>query len=155
TEFTRRSVVTGAAAVATTAVPLQGYVPTWAAAPPVGRQAPAFYRLKVGDFELTQISDGTRTGPMPEGYVTNVSKDRVLAAAEAAYMPKGQIVTSFNPIIINTGSKLVLIDTGFGPGFAPTVGLLPTNMAAAGIDPKQIDIVIISHLHIDHISGLR
>jgi glyoxylase-like metal-dependent hydrolase (beta-lactamase superfamily II) len=70
-------------------------------------------------------------------------------------MPKGSIVAPFNPVVVNTGAKLVLIDTGYGPGLGPTVGLLPTTLAAAGIDPKTIDIVLISHLHGDHILGLK
>jgi glyoxylase-like metal-dependent hydrolase (beta-lactamase superfamily II) len=126
-----------------------------AATPAAGKQAPALYRAKLGDFEITQIADGARTFPMPDTFVKNVSKDQALAAAEAAYMPKGQVPVPFNPIIINTGSKLVLIDTGYGPGITPSVGLLPTNMAAAGIDPKTIDLVILSHLHPDHINGVK
>ena len=70
-------------------------------------------------------------------------------------MPKGSIIAPFNPIVVNTGAKLVLIDTGYGPGIAPTVGLLPATLAAAGIDPKAIDIVLISHMHGDHILGLK
>ena len=66
----------------------------------------------------------------------NVRNEQVLAAAEAAYMPKGSIIAPFNPIVVNTGAKLVLIDTGYGPGIAPTVGLLPLTLAAAGIDPE-------------------
>jgi len=114
TELTRRSLVTGAiAASATTALaPLQA-TPAHAAAPAAGRQAPGFYRYKVGSFECTSINDGARTFPMPDGFVRNVSKDEALAAAEANYMPKGMIMVPFNPQIINTGSKLVLIDTGY------------------------------------------
>ena len=122
--------------------------------PPLGKQAPGFYRYKVGDFELTQIADGARTFPMPDGFVKNVPKDQALAAAEAAYMPKGMITVPFNPLVINTGSKLVLIDAGYGPNQG-TAGQLPVNMAAAGIDPKAIDIVVLSHLHPDHINGIK
>jgi glyoxylase-like metal-dependent hydrolase (beta-lactamase superfamily II) len=70
-------------------------------------------------------------------------------------MPKGMVTIPFNPVLINTGSKLVLIDAGYGPGVAPSVGLLPAHMAAAGIDPKSIDIVVLSHLHPDHINGIK
>src|SRR5674476_1391737 len=59
------------------------------------------------------------------------------------------------PQVINTGSRLVLTDTGYGPGIAPSVGLLPAGMAAAGIDPKAIDVVVLSHLHPDHINGVK
>src|SRR5262245_26763384 len=157
TELSRRQLLAGAAtAGAATAIGLQfATPPARAAAPPAARQAPAFYRTKVGDFEVTQIADGARTFPMPDGFVRNVPKEQALAAAEAAYMPKGMVTVPFNPVVINTGSKLVLIDTGFGPGVAPSVGLLAQNMAAAGIDPKSIDIVVLSHLHPDHANGIR
>ena len=149
--LTRRAMLAGAGAIAT--VPFAGS--SRAAAPAVGRQAPGVYRYSVGTYECTSINDGARTFPMPDWYVKNVSKDEALAAAEAAYFPKGQITVPFNPQLINTGSKLVLIDAGYGPGIAPSVGLLPANLVAAGIDPKVIDIVVLSHLHPDHINGLK
>jgi len=155
-ELTRRSLLTTAAAVSAAAImPAAASSAARAATPAGGRQAPGFYRYKVGDFELTQIADGARTFPMPDGFVRNIPKEQALAAAEAAYMPKGQVTVPFNPVIVNTGSKVVLIDTGYGPGIGPTVGLLPTNMAAAGIDPRAIDIVVLSHLHPDHINGVK
>ena len=152
-QLTRRSIMTGVAAAAV--APLAFGRPAHAAAPAAGKQAPAYYRYKVGDYELTQISDGGRTIPMPDGFVRNIPKEQVLAAAEAAYMPKGQVTITFNPVVINTGSKLVLIDTGFPPGAGPTMGLFQSNLAAAGIDAKAIDIVVLSHLHPDHINGIR
>src|SRR6266545_7012208 len=141
TEWTRRHILTGAVAAT--------------AAPPAGKQAPSFYRSKLGDFEITVVNDGARAIPLPASFVRNVPNEQVLAAAEAAYMPKGSIIAPFNPIVVNTGAKLVLIDTGYGPGIAPTVGLLPATLAAAGIDPKSIDIVLISHMHGDHVLGLK
>ncbi len=156
TEFDRRHVLTGAlAATAATALTPFAVAPARAAAPLAGKQAPSFYRSKLGDFEITVVNDGARAIPLPPTFVRNVAIDQVLAVAEAAYMPKGSIVAPFNPIVVNTGAKLVLIDTGYGPGIAPTVGLLPSTLAAAGIDPKSIDIVLISHMHGDHILGLK
>ncbi len=156
TEFNRRHVLTGAlAATAATALPPFAAAPAHAAAPLAGKQAPSFYRSKLGDFEITVVNDGARAIPLPASFVRNVPNEQVLAAAEAAYMPKGSIVAPFNPIVVNTGGKLVLIDTGYGPGIAPTVGLLPLTLAAAGIDPKAIDMVLISHMHGDHILGLK
>ena len=156
THLTRRTLLSAAAASTASAItPWQVTAPVHAAAPAAHKQAPGFYRYKVGSFECTSINDGARTFPMPEGFVKNVDKDQALAAAEEAYMPKGMVTIPFNPQIINTGSKLVLIDTGYGPGIAPTVGLLPQGMAAAGIDANGIDIVVLSHLHPDHINGLK
>jgi glyoxylase-like metal-dependent hydrolase (beta-lactamase superfamily II) len=155
TTLSRRQLLTGAAtAGAITAIGLPFAAPGRAAAPAAGRQAPAFYRAKVGDFEVTQISDGHFIRPVA-GFVSNIPAEQALAAAEAAYMPKGMVTVPFNPVVINTGSKLVLIDAGYGPGVAPSVGLLPAHMAAAGIDPKSIDIVVLSHLHPDHINGIK
>jgi glyoxylase-like metal-dependent hydrolase (beta-lactamase superfamily II) len=96
---------------------------------------------------------------MPDTFVTNVPKARALAAADDAYMPKGMVTVPFNPQLINTGSKLILIDTGNGiANFGPTkgaVGRTLQNLAAAGVDPKSIDVVLLSHLHPDHTNGIR
>jgi len=156
TALTRRHVLAGAAAAsAATALTPIAATPARAAAPFGGTQAPSYYRSKLGDFEITVVSDGARAIPLPPKFVNNISNEEVLAAAAAAYMPEGSIIAPFNPIVVNTGAKLVLIDTGYGPGLGPTVGLLPATLAAAGIDPKAIDIVLISHMHGDHILGLK
>jgi hypothetical protein len=153
TELTRRHVLAGAAAIA--AAPLAATSSTHAAAPQIGKQAPNYYRSKLGDFEITVLSDGARAIPLPPTFVRNVKIEDVLKVAEAAYMPKGTVFAPFNPMVVNTGAKLVLIDTGYGPGVAPTVGLLPQTLSAAGFDPKSVDIVLISHMHGDHINGLK
>jgi glyoxylase-like metal-dependent hydrolase (beta-lactamase superfamily II) len=146
--LSRRALLAGAASVATT--------PAFAAAPVAGVQAPGFYRSKLGDFELTQIADGAATFPIPDGFVANVPKDKVIAAAARAFLAApGQVRVPFSPLLINTGSKLVLIDTGYGPNIGPVVGHLPKNLAAAGITPDMIDTVIISHIHPDHTNGLK
>jgi glyoxylase-like metal-dependent hydrolase (beta-lactamase superfamily II) len=129
------------------------------AAPPAGAQAPGFYRYKVGSFECTSINDGARSFPMPDSFVTNVPKAEALAAADAAYMPPGMVTVPFNPQLINTGGKLVLIDSGNGIAtFEPTkgaVGRTLQNLAAAGVDANSIDVVLMSHLHPDHTNGIR
>jgi glyoxylase-like metal-dependent hydrolase (beta-lactamase superfamily II) len=156
TELTRRALVSGAAAAAIAATATAGSAPVRAAAAPAGKQAPGFYRYKVGSFECTSINDGANVFPMPDTFVRNVPKEQALAAAEAAYMPKGMVVVPFNPQLINTGSKLAVVDVGFGPGGSnPRVGHLVANMAAAGVDPKAVDIVVLSHLHPDHVNGIK
>jgi glyoxylase-like metal-dependent hydrolase (beta-lactamase superfamily II) len=153
TMMTRRAALLGGASLALA----PSFVPTaQAAAPVAGKQAPGFYRYKVGEYECTSLSDGANTFALPDNWVRNVSKDQAIKAAEEAYMPKGMVTVPFNPQIINTGSKLVLFDTGFGPGGSnPRIGLLTANMQAAGIDPKSIDIVALSHLHPDHANGVK
>ncbi|MBH5371342.1 MBL fold metallo-hydrolase [Bradyrhizobium glycinis] len=159
TDLNRRHLLTGAAALSAAAVTGFGSTTANASVPPTGTQAPGFYRYKVGSFECTSINDGARTFPMPEKFVVNIPKDEALAAGEAAYMPKGMVTVPFNPQLINTGSKLVLIDTGNGiANFEPSkgaVGRTLQNLAAAGIEPKSVDIVLLSHLHPDHTNGIR
>jgi glyoxylase-like metal-dependent hydrolase (beta-lactamase superfamily II) len=160
THLSRRDLLAGAAATgaATALTPLATSI-AGAAVPPAGAQAPGFYRYKVGSFECTSINDGARSFPMPDTFVTNVPKAKALEAAGAAYMPQGMVTVPFNPQLINTGGKLVLIDTGNGvANLEPTkgaVGRTLQNLAAAGIDAKSIDVVLLSHLHPDHTNGIR
>ena len=159
-DLSRRHLLAGAAAAgAASALTPFGAFTARAAVPPAGAQAPGFYRYKVGSFECSSINDGARSFPMPDTFVTNVPKDDALAAAEAAYMPKGMVTVPFNPQLINTGSKLILIDCGNGiAALEPTKGAAGRtlqNLAAAGIDPKSIDVVLMSHLHPDHTNGIR
>lgn len=159
TDLNRRHLLAGAATFGAAAV--TGFGPTVANAsvPQAGTQAPGFYRYKVGSYECTSINDGARTFPMPDKFVVNAPKEEALAAGEAAYMPKGMVTVPFNPQLINTGSKLVLIDTGNGvANLEPSkgaVGRTLQNLQAAGVDPKSIDVVLLSHLHPDHTNGIR
>src|SRR3979409_438020 len=160
TDLNRRHLLAGAvAAGAVTAFTPFATTPSRPAVPPAGAQAPGFYRYKVGAYECTSINDGARSFPMPDTFGTNLPKTAALPAAEAAYMPKGMVTVPFNPQLINTGSKLILIDTGNGvAAFEPSkgaVGRTLQNLAAAGVDPKSIDIVLLSHLHPDHTNGIR
>lgn len=151
-QLNRRGLLTGTAAViGAAALPAAAR----ATAPLSGTQAPGFYRIKLGTYEVTILNDGARTFPLPDTFVSNASKDQALRAAADAFMPDGKITVPFNPTLINTGSKLVLIDTGNGPSPDGAVGRLFANLAAAGVKPEQIDLVVISHMHPDHINGLR
>src|SRR5436853_7500946 len=90
--------------------------------------------------------------------VSNVPKDEVQKALSAAHVEPGMFYNPYNPVVVNTGSKLVLIDCGQGEaGFTQSkgaVGQLMTNVAAAGFRPEDFDTVIISHYHGDHGNGL-
>src|SRR5713226_4318181 len=148
----------GTAAAAAVMSPRSIVAPAHAAAPPTGKQAPGFYRYKLGSYEITVVTDGARLFPLSDAYVTNAKKDEVNGALEAAHLPRDTVTHVFNPIVVNTGSKLIAIDTGYGPAEAAkpnsTYGQYQQNLAAAGIDVKSIDMVIISHYHQDHVDGV-
>lgn len=120
--------------------------------------AQGFYRYKVGDITVIAVSDGFRAAPLADGFVLNAPKDEVNAALETAGLPRDQMTTIFTPTVIEAGGKRVLIDTGMGEAAAKqpnaTFGFLMQNLAAAGFAPKDIDVVVISHFHPDHVNGL-
>ncbi|HEY9214260.1 MAG TPA: MBL fold metallo-hydrolase [Ancylobacter sp.] len=163
THFSRRELLAGAASLpALAALPSLAILgSTLGASPahaqtPTGQQVPGIYRFKVGDVELTAVNDGARIGPIADGFVKNATRDQINTALEAAFLPKDQLNSQFNPLLINTGGKLVLIDTGNGPQAGnSTVGKLIANLAWAGVKPSDIGTVVISHFHGDHINGLR
>src|SRR5258707_1479399 len=155
-ELTRRHALASAAAIAAT--PLLPSVPVRAAAPVADKQAPSFYRYKVGDVQVTVVSDGKNVFKLEDSFITNAKKDEVSAALEKAFLPRDMFTIYFAPLVINTGGKLVVLDTGNG-ALAKTNskganGLFADNMAAAGFDPKAVDMVVISHFHGDHVNGL-
>jgi glyoxylase-like metal-dependent hydrolase (beta-lactamase superfamily II) len=122
-----------------------------ARAPMVKTQAPGYHRLMVGDFEVTVLSDGTANLPVLD--LLKGDKTRVANALRRSFLAD-QVETSFNAYLVNTGDKLVLIDTGAGALFGPTLGNLTKNLRAAGYRPEQVDEVYISHMHPDHVGGL-
>jgi glyoxylase-like metal-dependent hydrolase (beta-lactamase superfamily II) len=153
----RRAFLAASAAFGT-AITAMPPAPASAAAPQSGKQAPAFYRYKVGSIEITVVNDGVSRMPITDDFVGNASKTDVQAALDAAFQPKDFYAGPYNPIVINTGSKLALVDTGTGEAaFTSSNGLngrLLLNLAAAGFDPKDFDVVILSHYHGDHINGV-
>ena len=158
-KMSRRHVLAGAASLAAlpATVPLLAAGTSSAAAQTAsGQQVPSLYRYKIGDIEVTAVNDGMRTFPLPDGFVRNASREEVNSALELAFQPKDTMSIQFNPLLINNGGKLTLIDTGNGPqpGNA-TVGRLQANLAWAGVKPADIGTVVISHFHGDHINGLR
>lgn len=122
-----------------------------AAAPQVKTQAPGYYRMMLGDFEITALSDGTVELPFDK--LLNIKPDQLNKALSRAAL-KVPVESSVNAFLINTGSKLVLVDTGAGNLFGPTLGKLQASLKAAGYQPEQVDAVVITHLHPDHLGGL-
>ena len=134
---------------------LAGAMPAFAKAPMLGTQAPYFHRFKFGNAEATVVSDG----PLPLGDPTQaflgLTKDEIARQLDSNFLPLANAVLEQNALIINTGDKLVLFDTGMGSAkdFGPTTGKLLTSIKQAGIDTKDIDAVVMSHAHIDHLGG--
>jgi glyoxylase-like metal-dependent hydrolase (beta-lactamase superfamily II) len=127
-------------------------IEAFAAAPMVKTQAPAYYRVMLGDVEVTALSDGTVALPMDK-LLTNIKPEVLKRALANSYLTV-PLETSVNGFLINTGSKLVLIDTGAGTLFGPTLGKLVTNLKAAGYQPEQVDEIYLTHMHPDHVGGL-
>ena len=115
------------------------------------------HRYTLGDIAVTVLSDGFRKVP-PDNYLANATKDELVATLAAAGLPTDHMRNTYAPIMLETGAKRVLIDTGNGEAmFAQSKGergRLQHNLAAAGIDRNIIDLVVISHFHADHVNGL-
>ena len=123
-----------------------------AAGPMVKTQAPGYYRIMVGEIEVTALSDGTVALPMAK-LLTNTTPEASEKALARVYL-KSPVETSVNAYLVNTGSKLVLIDTGAAGLFGPTLGKMLSNLKAAGYSPEQVDEIYITHMHPDHVGGL-
>ncbi|MEY9626190.1 MBL fold metallo-hydrolase [Sinorhizobium fredii] len=150
--LTRRGLIKSAAALVAAGTVSGGFTPALAKAPFQPFQAPGFYRMKLGNFELTALSDGTIPLPLPELY-TNTDAEDARRALAAAFMGT-PTDTSVNAFLVNTGDRLVLIDAGTGAYLDGALGELVANLEAAGYKADQIDDIILTHIHTDHSGGL-
>ena len=148
-ELTRRDLLAGSAAAAVAGGPVL------AAAPKAATQAPGVYRHKLGDYQLTALYDGLWPVKIDDSFIRNSSRADVNKALAAAFLPPNILPVSFTVLLVNTGSKLVLIDCGTAGQVADTAGFMMANLAVAGVDPAAIDTIVISHFHPDHIDGIK
>lgn len=150
---TRRQTVLGLSA--SSALLATTGLPALAGAPMQGPIRPQVRRFQLGAFEVTTILDGTWVADEPH---TIFGEDQepadVAALAEAHFLPADKVENPFVPTLINTGNELVLFDTGNGEARRPERGHLRALLAAAGYTPEQVDIVVLTHFHGDHIGGL-
>jgi glyoxylase-like metal-dependent hydrolase (beta-lactamase superfamily II) len=129
--------------------------PASAAAPQAGAQAPGFYRFKVGEIEVTLVNDGAAARPLNDQFVRNAPLADVQAALTAAFQPTDTLTIPFTTAVLNTGRQLVMVDSGNGEMGAPGTGRWMENFRAAGYAPEQVDLIVVSHFHGDHINGIR
>lgn len=132
-----------------------GMAPALAAAPMAGPARPDHYRFTLGQFEVTTINDGAiqLDGPHPI-FGENQSADAVKAVAEANFLPADRMEIGFTPVVVNTGAALVVFDSGNGARRRPNAGNLAAALGRAGYSPGQVDVVVLTHFHPDHIGGL-
>jgi glyoxylase-like metal-dependent hydrolase (beta-lactamase superfamily II) len=152
-ELSRRAVLSGLAAATASGLAQ----PAMAIAPMANAQVPAAYRFKLGGFECTVVSDGPlRLGTFSAETFKGYTQERIDEILADNFLDKNNFVVEQNALVVNTGGKLVLIDTGIGfrQVYGPRSGRLLTNLRAAGIDPASIDVIAVSHAHPDHVWGL-
>jgi glyoxylase-like metal-dependent hydrolase (beta-lactamase superfamily II) len=140
------------ALLASASAPVHAAIPDGAERVLQRKQAPAFYRMQLGEFEITALSDGTVPLPLDK-MMSHITPDEVrkLLAESFESLP---VETSINAYLINTGSKLLLVDAGAGTLFRGHGGRLLASLQAAGYSPSDIDAVLLTHLHGDHSGGL-
>jgi glyoxylase-like metal-dependent hydrolase (beta-lactamase superfamily II) len=156
--FNRRQFL-GAAATGAAVYAAGAFTPMWAQnAPNFGTPSlpsPGYRRLKMGDVEIIALSDGITRRPLGEEFVANAPLAEVRALLSSQGLSPDYVDVPYTPFLVLAGKHRVLMDTGLGEFGGATTGKLLQNLAAAGFKPEDIDTVLISHYHGDHINGLR
>ncbi|MFQ5627007.1 MAG: MBL fold metallo-hydrolase, partial [Methyloligellaceae bacterium] len=156
-KFSRRDLLAGAAGTAAlTALSGHPMPRVEAKAPMLGAARPTHYRFKIGAFEITTIYDGALAIPKVHPiFGLNQKQEDVQAYLSENHLPASKMTISFTPVIVNTGKEVVMFDSGYGEERrAKGAGLLAAALATAGFSPDQIDVIVLTHLHPDHVSGL-
>ena len=123
-----------------------------AAAPQHHEQVPGFYRLKVGDLEVTALFDGAAVGAPDWLKGTQTTLDGVVKTLHDHPHMLDAVDTGF---LVNTGKQLILVDAGAGTWYGGgALGRLAGNLRRAGYTPDKVDLVLVTHLHSDHVGGL-
>jgi glyoxylase-like metal-dependent hydrolase (beta-lactamase superfamily II) len=155
--MSRRQALLGTAAMAGVTTLGAMPVPSVQAKAPLAKdQAPYFYRFTHGKMQATVVSDGILPLGDPSGSFLGASKDEIAKMLTDNFLSPTNVILEQNILVLNTGDKLVLFDSGMGSStmFGPTPGKLLTSLKAAGIYPKDIDAVVATHAHCDHVWGI-
>ncbi|TMU80851.1 MBL fold metallo-hydrolase [Pseudomonas fluorescens] len=123
-----------------------------AQAPQQGTQAPGYFRLALGDYEVTALFDGYND--LSPKLLQGMSQSQIRALLARRSIETPGVQTAFNAFLVNTGKQLILVDSGAGQCIGATAGQLLGNMRAAGYQPEQVDTILLTHLHLDHVCGL-
>lgn len=152
--LSRRTALAGGSAIGAAAI--LGVEPAFARMPMQTTQVPYFYRFPVGSFQATILSDGPLAIGPPADTMKGQTKEELSKALADNFLPIDNVVLEQNVLVLNTGTRLALFDSGMGTSkmFGPTTGRLLKSLAEAKISPSAIDDIICTHAHIDHIGGL-
>lgn len=129
-------------------------LPTAAAQQAASSTNAGHYRFRIGDIGATVISDGTLTGS-PRIYASSAAPEELSAALQDAFLPADRFTLNLNPLLIENGGRKILIEAGAGWTMGPDGGKLIGNLAAIGVRPEDIDAIVITHTHPDHVGNLR
>lgn len=115
-------------------------------------QVPGYYRMALGDFEVTALYDGYID--LDRKLLVGASPQDIQNLLARMFVDAPQMQTAVNGFLVHTGAHLVLVDTGTAKALGPALGAIPDNIRASGYDPAQVDTVLLTHLHPDHVNGL-
>ena len=139
-------------AVSAALLALAPVAPAIAQVPMAKTQVPGYYRTMVGEFEVTALFDGAIE--LETKLLRNATPDELKRMLSRSFVGNPKMQTAVNAYLVNTGKNLVLVDAGAAGLFGPSLGNVVANMKAAGYDPAQVDTVVVTHLHADHVGGL-
>ncbi|GBD50453.1 MBL fold metallo-hydrolase [Methylopila sp. Yamaguchi] len=149
----RRAVMLTAVAGASSALVGGGAALAQAAPTPLSGNA-GHYRFRVGEISATVLSDGVIGGP-PRVYASDAPEAELQEVLRRAFLPTDRMTLNLNTLLIETGGRRILIEAGAGATMGPNGGRIFQNLAAIGLGPTDIDAIVVSHTHPDHVGNLR